>query len=201
MRKILLTMVCALAAIGISTAAHAGGFGFYGTGGYSLNFGPSANGANAGGGILADTAVAKPGFEYRFNLAGEWWQDYYIHIAYEGGLLQHTERIYVNAGKVNFVHTFAFDVKSNKRFKFWIGPQIHHGIFIYEGFAGVSAGLGLAMGWNIHVNRVMSVIVDMAVRGGYLLRGLNGYLCNGGNVSFHANAGIVFRFNDQYRKK
>jgi hypothetical protein len=201
MKQYLYIIGCSIAALLISSAAHAGGFGFYGMGGYNINFSPDTHGANAGGGIMIDTAVAKPGFGYRFNLAGEWWQDYYIHIKNQGGLLQRSEKIFINGGRINFIHTFCFDLISNRRYKFWLGPQLHHGIFLWDGFGGISAGLGLAMGWNIHVSKLVSILVDCAVRGGYLMRDNAGYLWHGGNVSFHANIGIIFRFNDQNRKK
>lgn len=200
MKKMFLIFGCILALLGVSVAAHAGGFGFFGMGGYNINFNPDSHGANAGGGIIGDTAVAKPGFEYRFTLAGEWWQDFYYHIKYQGGLLQSKETIYLSGGRINMIHTFCFDLISNRRYKFWLGPQLHHGILIMNGVS-VTAGLGLAMGWNIHVSKLVSILVDTAVRGGYVMRNMDGYLWHGGNVSFHANVGIMFRFKDQNNRK
>ncbi len=200
-RVLLAAIIVSLVLFVAGSAAHAAGVGLYGTGGYSINFNPDSGALNAGGGLVIDTAVARPGFGYRFKIGYEIWNDYYFVTHNEGGLLENKEKIKVYAGKLNMVHTFCIDLISNQRVKFWMGPLIHTGFLFWQGFAGANIGLGLGIGTNIHLHKVVSLLLDMEIRPGWLMRGTKGSYIHGGNVSFHGNVGIIFRFGDDQNNK
>jgi len=187
MKKLFILPVSLLFIFLIVNSAMATGIGIYGTVGGSKNFSPDTFAINGGGGFIFDTNISKNAFNYRLNLGLEAWND---RMDIDGGTASYTAFMF------RTVHTFGFTMSQTKSYRFWLGPQFHVGVGFKDGFHGVNAGLGFAIGTNINISEKAAFLVDGAIRGGYLMRGAGGSYAHGGNVSFHLNLGVVYKMGE-----
>jgi len=105
---------------------------------------------------------------------------------------------------VVFTNTFGFGVVRNENFRFWIGPQVSLKILDSKNFNDYeldTLGLGVATGFNFHINSVVSLTAEAGLRHGFGVAEYNSYYGDEYDITeerFFLNVGILFRFGDSY---
>ncbi|HPV42531.1 MAG TPA: hypothetical protein PKX40_15235 [Spirochaetota bacterium] len=202
MRKLLIPALVACSIIAMNrTPAMAVGLGFYFHGEGNKTWETRRlwdYGYGLGGGFVLDTSVARNYvFNYRLNIDAS-----YFGVRYRG-----------HGIRLNCTHTFGFGFIRTETLRVWMGPQILIG---YNDVSrGLDANAGLALGMNVHLNSMLTLALDMGIRGGvtfyqqYVYENLGGNVYRSGHVisardasvGLFCNVGFLFRIGDNFRKE
>lgn len=146
-------------------------------------------------GMLIDTNVSRENlFSYRFTLLRE------ENDADNG----------IDMKGLATTHTFGFGINSNKRYRFWMGPELHTAFYnkLYQNNTKINGdvtgvSIGPAVGVNLHSSNIISFSLSLSY---YIIGSFSG---SGSSIfvsandldfdseGFHINATMIFRVREK----
>lgn len=165
------------------------GLGVHFTGGATLHRGymesQFGDRTNVGAGLTLDTAVAMNSlFNYR------------LHIGYvnQNGEIYHYNVI--NEHTLTIQNSFGFGVVRRKHFRYWLGPHVQfYYVFKENSF---NANLGLAMGFNINMEKLVTLSIDLGARAAPLETDYGYEKKYTARIEPFVNLCVLFRIGDEY---
>ena len=196
MKHILSMGFTALILLFASSSAMAIGVGVYGdfqrgTTSSRTYFNVSSDDIGVSGGLVLDTNVAKNNlFNYRMHLD-------YTNLQRKNYL--HEKQFYVgkeNHNILNMQNSFGFGIVRLQNFRFWLGPHVHISYDFDDKHLGTN--LGLALGFNYNMAKLITLSLDCGARVGLLEWNSSSGKKYTARIEPFVNLGILFRVKDEY---
>lgn len=144
-----------------------------------------------GAGFTLDTTVAMNNlFNYRMHLD-------YTNLQRKNYL--HEKQFYVgkeNHNILNMQNSFGFGIVRLQNFRFWLGPHVHISYDFDDKHLGTN--LGLALGFNYNMAKLITLSLDCGARVGLLEWNSSSGKKYTARIEPFVNLGILFRVKDEY---
>jgi len=195
MKKNALVLFLSFVVMLITVKSYAVGLGVHLTGGATFHRGYHEDEYGdrmfLGAGFIIDTTVAKNNlFNYRMHLD-------YTNLQRKNYL--HEKQFYVgkeNHNILNMQNSFGFGIVRLQNFRFWLGPHVHISYDFDDKHLGTN--LGLALGFNYNMAKLITLSLDCGARVGLLEWNSSSGKKYTARIEPFVNLGILFRVKDEY---
>jgi hypothetical protein len=122
--------------------------------------------------------------------------NYRLHLGYLNQNGEGYDADIINDHSLSIQNSFGFGVVRMKHFRYWLGPHLHfYYVFKEKSF---NANLGLAMGFNVNMERLVTLSVDLGVRAAPLETDYGYEKKYTGRINPFMNICVLFRIGDEY---